>query len=430
MSIFEKYQTASFRGIAFALDDESTNNGRKVVSHEFVNSDKRFVEDLGRIPTVFNISGFIFGDPGFSERDALKQALNEKGVGTLVHPVYGSVEVVAQPYTISSTMKRAGRFDFQMVFRTQESEKDTFTSSFRRGGGIFGTTISPDQQNLLTTSSISARENSDFATTSQLAETSQDSRSVAGALMETLYIKPTDQEFYNNIAFTYQEGINKIRDVAETIEDAALRSLGLAGANRLLNDPPGFISNPEILFPELSALYRTISGAGAYKKWVEAGEDFTALFSFGSNTKRSRDKHRAYGSLVSGFQVNSLINAYQSAVTTGFNTVDELEEAEALLDAQFRSIIYNPIDDSIVSNEEQSELKTLMLEMRSTAKVIFTQKEQNTYKVVSYDPHGRSFLQTTYDLYESLENLALIANLNQDVNATSPRGLLQVAEEQ
>lgn len=430
MSIFENYPTASFRGIAFVLEDEGTDNGRKIVSHEFVNSDRRFVEDLGRIPTVFRIHGFVFGSPGFGERDALKQALNKKGVGILIHPVYGSVDVIAEPYGISSTMKKAGRFDFDMVFRTQVSEREPFISDLRRGLGIFGDTISPDQQNLLVIPPVSLTENPNFATTSQLAETAQDSRSVAAELMETLYILPTDNEFFTTISDTYKEGILKIRRVTATIEDDVLRGIGLTGVARLFKDPPGFLSNPEILFPELSDLYREISGAGSFDKWVEAGEDFKELFSLDGDTKRSRDISKSYGALVSGFQVNALVNAYQSAVVTDFNTVTELEDAEKLLDDQFKSIIHEPIPDSIINNEEMPELKLFLLEMRSTAKIIFTQKEQNTFKVVSFDPHGRSLLQTTYDLYESLDNLTIIANLNQAINATSPRGLIQVVEEQ
>ena len=114
LTIWENYQTASFRDVAFILNNEETHDGRKTVSHEFVNSDRRFVEDLGRMPTVFRIEGFVHGVPGFSERDALKQALNKKGVGRLIHPVYGSVDVVAESYTVASTMKSAGRFNFRM----------------------------------------------------------------------------------------------------------------------------------------------------------------------------------------------------------------------------------------------------------------------------------------------------------------------------
>lgn len=426
MSIFENYQTASFRNVTFILDDESTSDGRKTVSHEFVNSDRRFVEDLGRIPTIFHIHGFVHGSPGFSERDALKQALNKKGAGKLIHPVYGSVDVVAEPYTVTSNMRNAGRFNFTMSFRTQSSEREPFVQPSR---GLFGDTISPDQQNLLVTPPVSITENPNFATSSQLAEKAQSARGVAAELMATLYVAPTDGEFFTTISDTYKEGLDKIRTVVETIEDAALRSLGLTGVSSLFDDPPGFLANPEILFPELTALYKTVSGAGTLKHWIEAGQDFKSLFSLDGSTKRSSGISKSYGALVSGFQVNSLVNAYQSGVVTDFNTVTELEDAEELLDAQFKSIVHNPIKDSILNNEEFPTLNLFLLEMRSSTKIIFTQKKQNTFKVVSYDSHGRSLLQTTYDLYESLDNLTLIANLNQAINATSPGSLIQVVEE-
>lgn len=425
MSIFENYQTASFRNIVFILDEETTEDGRKTVSHEFVNSDRRFVEDLGRISIIFSIRGFVHGDgtsPGFRERDALKEALNKKGVGQLVHPVYGRVDVVADPYSVSSSMRNAGRFDFRMVFRTQSSDREPFVVPSR---GVFADTINPDQQNLLVTPPVALSENPNFATESQLANLAQDARDVAAQSAEDIFVKATDQDYFDKISEIYQQGIDKIRDVTETIEDSTLRSLGLTDINRLFNDPPGFLSNPEILFPALSNLYRELSGAGAFNKWIEAGEDFIELFSLGTETKRSRDISNANGALISNYGVNALINCYQAAVTTDFNTVDELEEAEGNIEDLYQEIVNDPIDDSIII----PELRLLLQEIRSIATIIFNQKEQNVVNVVTFDSKRRSFLQTIYDLYGNLDNLTIIANLNQNINASTPRSPIQVIEE-
>lgn len=429
MSIFENYQTASFRNIEFVLDDETTEDGRKIVSHEFVNSDKRFVEDLGRIPIIFSIRGFVHGDgasPGFRERDALKEALNKKGVGRLVHPVYGSVDVVADPYSVSSSMRDAGKFNFRMVFRSLSSDREPFVQPSR---GVFGDTISPDQQNLLVTPPVALSENPNFATQSQLADIAQDARDVVAQSAEDIFVEATDQDYFDKISEIYQQGIDKIRDVTETIEDQALRSLGLTEVTRLFVDPPGFLSNPEILFPALSSLYRDLSGAGTFNRWIEAGEDFIELFSLGTETKRSDDISHTNGALISNYQVNALINCYQSAVTTDFNTVDELEEAESNIEALYQDVVNNPIDDSVMTNVNFPDLKLLLQEIRSTATIIFSQKEQNVFKVVTFDSKRRSFLQTTYDLYGNLDNLTVIANLNQSINASTPKTPIQVVEE-
>jgi len=429
MSIFENYQTASFRNIVFILDDEITEDGRKVVSHEFVNSDRRFVEDLGRIPIIFTIKGFVHGDgssSGFKERDVLKEALNKKGVGQLIHPVYGSVDVVADPYSVSSSMRNAGRFDFRMVFRSLSSNREPFIQPSR---GVFGDIISPDQQNLLVTPPVALSENPSFATSSQLADIAQDARDVAAKSAEDIFVKATDQDYFDKISEIYQQGLNKIRDVTETIEDDVLRSLGLTDIERLFVDPPGFLSNPEILFSELSSLYREISGAGAFNKWIEAGEDFIELFSLGTETKRSEDISSTDGALVSDYEVNALINSYQSAVITDFNTVDELEEAESNIEALYQTVVNDPIEDSIITNVNFPDLKLLLQEIRSTAAIIFSQKEQNVFKVITFDSKRRSFLQTTYDLYGSLDNLTIVANLNPSINASTSRIPIQVVEE-
>lgn len=43
---------ASFRGVAFKTEDESLTAGRRVETHEFVNRDKPYTEDLGKSPAV------------------------------------------------------------------------------------------------------------------------------------------------------------------------------------------------------------------------------------------------------------------------------------------------------------------------------------------------------------------------------------------
>ncbi len=402
MNIFGNYQTASFRGITFILEDESTDDGRKTVSHEFVNSDRRFVEDLGLIPVTFNILGFTHADdpprPGFLERDALKEVLNKKGPGQLVHPMYGSIDVVPGPYTVSSSMNNAGKFIFRMVFKTQSSDLPVF-------------------------------QDPEFATIAKLAEVAQTARDTAAESAEELFEVATDQSFFDEMEEIYQDGVEKVREVMESIEEDVLRGLGLEDVDRLLRDPPGFLSNPEILFPALSNLYRQVSSAGALDKWIEATEDFTNILSGKGDTKRNRARTATSGTLISSLQVNSMINAHQSGADADYNTVTELEEAERKLDDLFQSIVYDPVDGSIINDVNFPDLKTTLLEMRSISKLIFTEKEQTTFKVVTFNSNTLSFLQTTYDLYTSLDNLAVINNLNSNINASNPKVPMQVVQE-
>jgi prophage DNA circulation protein len=117
MTLFQTLNKASFRGVTFLLDSHDVESGRKVVVHEYINKGKRFVEDLGGLPRSFTIKGFV-SEPNYKfKRDALINALEKPGVGTLIHPFYGTVQVVAEPFTLTESMQRLGEATFSMVFR-------------------------------------------------------------------------------------------------------------------------------------------------------------------------------------------------------------------------------------------------------------------------------------------------------------------------
>ena len=132
MGVFEQYQGASFRGVPFLVPNESENTGQKSVSHEYPNSDERFVEQLGLIPSTFRMDAIIHGENAIQERIRLKEALDTPGLGDLIHPIYGTVRVKALPYSIKSTQTRMGEFIFSLEFaRSKENvspSPDTPTS--------------------------------------------------------------------------------------------------------------------------------------------------------------------------------------------------------------------------------------------------------------------------------------------------------------
>ena len=89
----DRLQPASFRGVPFKTEDESLIAGRRVETHEFVNRDKPYTEDLGKITLRPKITAYVIGDDCYEQRDRLIEALNKPGPGTLVHPAYGEMSV-------------------------------------------------------------------------------------------------------------------------------------------------------------------------------------------------------------------------------------------------------------------------------------------------------------------------------------------------
>jgi len=108
MSILGDLLPGSFRGISFLIEESNVRGGRKTVTHEFPNSDRRYVEDLGLNNELITLNVSIPSASYFTRRDAIKAALEAEGYGTLVHPFYGLRNVAVISYSINESSSDLG----------------------------------------------------------------------------------------------------------------------------------------------------------------------------------------------------------------------------------------------------------------------------------------------------------------------------------
>ncbi|WP_349969752.1 DNA circularization N-terminal domain-containing protein [Pseudomonas caspiana] len=88
-------QSASFRGVGFWVDSDSTVVGRRTQLHEYPQRDRPLVEDMGRKTRAITFEAFVIGDDCFVQRDNLLHALDQPGSGELIHPWFGRMTVTA-----------------------------------------------------------------------------------------------------------------------------------------------------------------------------------------------------------------------------------------------------------------------------------------------------------------------------------------------
>ncbi len=99
----------SFRGVPFYLQSSDREGGRRGVTHEFVQRDKPFGEDTGKMPAKFSLEMYVLGANYNTLRDALVDALEKEGPGELIHPYYGRQIVdTFGGYKIRETSKEGG----------------------------------------------------------------------------------------------------------------------------------------------------------------------------------------------------------------------------------------------------------------------------------------------------------------------------------
>ncbi len=78
----------------FMFEDLQRKATKKGTAHEFIAFDGTYVQDLGITSRRFPMTLFLSGESCDLEATILESKLYQKGIGTLEHPLYGTVDVV------------------------------------------------------------------------------------------------------------------------------------------------------------------------------------------------------------------------------------------------------------------------------------------------------------------------------------------------
>lgn len=116
MSAPDGWQKGSFRGVAFVSKGHGLSGGRRLAAHEFPQGEKPVLEDLGKKGGRFALDCHIIGDGYMARADALEDALWTAGVGTLIHPWKGSMQVGVDEFTRTDTTVDGGMAVFTIDF--------------------------------------------------------------------------------------------------------------------------------------------------------------------------------------------------------------------------------------------------------------------------------------------------------------------------
>lgn len=116
----DKIINGSFKGIPIAITEASLSGGRKHAVKQFPNRDTQSVEDLGAQPRKYVLE-IIVGKKGsedyFAYRNSLIAALETKGSGVLIHPLYGRIEgIVAVSYSLNERFASFGDSTISVSF--------------------------------------------------------------------------------------------------------------------------------------------------------------------------------------------------------------------------------------------------------------------------------------------------------------------------
>jgi len=117
---------ASYRGVGFFVPDTSSEVGRRISSHYFPGLDFSAYDDQGLYAEKISIEGFYVGDDYILRGQALQRAFETPGIGTLVHPWIGAIDVILpEPATITWSSKELRVVRFSAKFERITHEQQT-----------------------------------------------------------------------------------------------------------------------------------------------------------------------------------------------------------------------------------------------------------------------------------------------------------------
>ncbi len=127
MSLVDELRPASYKSVPFLVTATNTPAGIKHVKHVFPNSSNQSIEELGLLQRTYNVTAVITANPRGSgyltRRDRLLRALEEGGVGTLIHPFYGRLEdIKAVSWTPAETLTAVGEYVTDIVFEVDRPQ--------------------------------------------------------------------------------------------------------------------------------------------------------------------------------------------------------------------------------------------------------------------------------------------------------------------
>ncbi len=400
----DKLHPAKFKEVEFLVNSTSISGGRKTIIHEYPNSDRQTIEDLGDAPRSYKITAFITGtdidvegSDYFQKRNRLINKLEESGPGTLIHPFYGIIpNVVARTYTINENMTNLGVATIEISF------------------DVSSNVAIPVSAGVSTSQLGSVKDSCDVALTANITDNWVVSTSAIGSFEEA---KEKLQGFSESFADS-TKFLNNATDSANEL--TSLISDFNTTIGTLAQDPVALSDSISNMFSVADSASQSLNAS------VEAMGN---LFDFGDddaetidgNTSSSIERLQNKNVMNNSIKAYALIYNYLNVPQKNYVTKSEIDSELESLETQFESIIDSDgIDDD--SRDAIINMKTASLEFIEDVRV-------DTRRVISVKTNTLPMRSIAYQYYgDSTEedNLNLI---NDDPNVSFISGTIGVLAE-
>lgn len=393
MAVFNtgRLPDGEFRGASFFYQEQSGVGGRKTITHEYPNKKERYVEDLGGLENKFTLTVYTDDNVSFAERDALMEALNEEGVGTLTHPFFeDDLEVVCVGYTFADSIKELGITKFSIEFQ------------------VASLNILP----------IKIDGNKGFLATLKSKILGDNEKAFDNAFKTAKNVKAK----IDSGVKTLKKTANKINNLARKIEGAGDTFADFATSiNQIVGSAGRLVQSPRVLARNLRTAFDNLGVA--YKNSKDLFNTVKKMFGFDERDQTANGNSQLQKDLKNNQdQINNFVNvavmaiAYDSAVNIQYNNSQELNQVISELEDGFNKL------PNIDKN-----LKDTLLQMKIEANNIFSKLSISLPNIADYDILNPISLNTfIYKFYGSLELKETIRLLNNFKDTSKIQGKIKI----
>lgn len=405
---------ASFDRVEFYVRAEVlTEGGRRIVLHDYPNSDQRYIEDLGQLPPKFSVTAFVSGPDFLSRADQLERALQSSGRKDLVMPNFGRRKVFALPYRKDASQIAVGEIRFEL--------------SFAMGRAVSGPVKAESSVETVYSKGDTLRQKVGTALKNKWFEPSQ-SENVLTAIydikqvviaLESLYTQLSNISDIESTSNIINLNAPTIVRSSDQISDVLINQLwqtvstGLSGGQGIqqLIDLTSFGS-------ELSLSLADIRSASVVATPASAATQ-VPLWSETTGGRLIRNSNRM--GVVNATRLCALSCAYEQSADASYENDSQLEEIRKSIEDQHERLLYDDTEN-VSFIQSDPEVRFAMEDLRLAALEVLDQKEQSTFSLTSVTAYAPlSAFVLSYQLYaESFETsdqvtsrAMAIRNLNQ-----------------
>jgi len=387
----EKYPQAKFRDVEFYYQDSSVNGGRKTITHEFPDTNNRYVEDLGKLEKIYNVNAFIDIKSDNSNLTKFLEALDKEGIGSLIHPIHKKQNVVVKSYNVNDTIRELGIVRFSIVF--EKASKNRFPVEQQGNKGKIAKFVEDLKEK------IDKNFGDKF-------------KSVKGNL-----------EKLNNATDSIKRASREIKRVTALIEGSADGfSSFVTSINEIINTAGGLVQSPSELSNKLRTAFDNLEGAfdNALSMFniTKNLSPFNAASEISpvGNSNTSIDI-RANQKLINDYiSLNSLAIGYEQASLIDYTDLDQLNNIKEDLENSFKNLPDN-LDREIYNS---------LLDIRSTTINYLNSLLLSLPRIIDYKTQPNNLICIVYNFYGNLDNLETIRRLNKIKDTSRVSGVIKM----